>query len=511
MREWMRRLAIPLGVAGLAALALAAVVWLLTRELDIRTEALLGVGVVLLALSVVGRPEMFRAALTGRTARYGSNAGIVVVAFLGILVLLNFLSDRHHRRVDLTEAGEYTLSPQTIQILSQLAEPVKVTAFFAKGDYREQDLEDLLSEYSYHTAKISYEFVDLDVQPFVAQQYEIGSYGTIVFESGGRRQDIFTVDEQEITTAILKVSRETQKVVYFLTGHGERDSGGYDEEGYSEARDYLEKDNYIVRTVNLAISNTVPVDASVLIVAAPRTALLEEESTAIRTYLESGGRALVMQEPGDEPVLSDVLAEWGVGYGDDVIIDPERALLGANPFAPVVDTFSYSEITRDLPGVVIITARSVTSTVEQTEKDVSTVALVESSDSSWGETDFEALSNQEAGYDEGVDSPGPLAMLMSVEEYGQGDSPIGARLVVCGDSDFAANSNLMMGGNVDLLLNSVNWLAEEEALISIRPEPPASRMLILSPGEARFLQLSSVVFLPALVLMVGAAMWWRRR
>jgi ABC-type uncharacterized transport system involved in gliding motility auxiliary subunit len=510
MRAWMRRLAIPLGIAGLAALALAAVAWLLTRELDLRTEALLGIGIVLLVLSVVGRPEMFRAALTGRTARYGSNAGIVVVAFLGILVLLNFLSDRHHRRVDLTEAGEYTLSPQTIQILSQLAEPVKITGFFAQGDYTELDLEDLLSEYSYHTDKISYEFVDLDVQPFVAQQYEIASYGTIVFESGGRRQDIFTVDEQEITAAILKVSRESQKVVYFLTGHGERDSGGYDEAGYSEVRDYLEKDNYIVRTVNLAISNTVPVDASVLIVAAPRTTLLDQESAAIGTYLESGGRALVMQEPGDEPVLSDVLAEWGVGYGDDVIIDPERALLGANPFAPVVDTFSYSEITRNLPGVVISTARSVTSTVEQPD-GVSMVALVESSDGSWGETDFEALSRQEAGYDEGVDSPGPLTMIMSVEKYGEGDDSIGTRLVVCGDSDFAANSNLMMGGNVDLLLNSVNWLAEEEALISIRPEPPASRMLILSPGEARFLQLSSVVFLPALVLLAGVAVWWRRR
>jgi ABC-type uncharacterized transport system involved in gliding motility auxiliary subunit len=136
---------------------------------------------------------------------------------------------------------------------------------------------------------------------------------------------------------------------------------------------------------------------------------------------------------------------------------------------------------------------------------------VESSDSSWGETDFEALSRQEAGYDAGADQQGPLAMVMSVEANGQDEDAAGTRLVVCGDSDFAANSNLTLGGNVDLFLNSVNWLAEEEELISIRPQPEVSRELILSAWQARFLQYSSVIFLPCLVLLVGAVVWWRRR
>jgi ABC-type uncharacterized transport system involved in gliding motility auxiliary subunit len=510
MRAWMRRLAIPLGAIGLVALVLALTIWSLTRELDLRVEALVGVGVVLVLLSVVGRPEMFRAGLTGRTARYGSNAGVVVVAFLGILVLANFLANRHHHRMDLTETGEYTLSPQTIQILSDLDQPVKVTAFFQEGDYGEQELQDLLTEYSYHTDKISYEFVDPDLDPFVAQQYEIGSYGTVVFESSGRRQDIFTVDEQEITGAILKVTRETQKVVYFLTGHGERDVSGYDETGYSEVGDYLERDNYIVSTLNLAISGTVPTDASVLIVAAPQSPLLEQESSAIQSYVQGGGKALIMQEPGDDAVLSDVLAEWGLGYADDVIVDPERALFGMDPLSPVVESFTYSEITRDLPAVVIVTARSVTRTIEQPE-DVSILALLESSDSSWGETDFEALTRQEAAYDEGADLAGPLAMAMSMEAYGEDESAVGTRLVVFGDSDFVANGNMSLGGNLDLFLNTVNWLAEEEELISIRPVGEVSREIILSAGQARFLQYSSVLFLPAVVLLVGLAVWWRRR
>jgi ABC-type uncharacterized transport system involved in gliding motility auxiliary subunit len=181
-----------------------------------------------------------------------------------------------------------------------------------------------------------------------------------------------------------------------------------------------------------------------------------------------------------------------------------------DPLSPVVDSFSFSEITRDLPSVVIGTARSVTRTIEQPD-NLSPSTLVESSAGSWGETDFEALRRQEAQYDAAEDRAGPLAMVVTVESQGEGEEVVGTRLVVCGDSDFAANVNVTLGGNLDLFLNSVNWLAEEEELISIRPTPPADRRLILSPGQARFLQYSSVIFLPAAVLLVGAVIWWRRR
>jgi len=510
MRKWLKQLAIPFSITGLLALALALIIYLLTKELDLRVEMLFGLGVALLALAAAARPEVVRTALTGRTARYGSNMGVFIAAFMGILVLLNFLSDRHQYRLDLTEMGEFTLSPQTVQILSNLTETINITAFFMEGDPRRQDLQDLLTEYTYYTDKISYELIDPDLKPSVALQYGITSYGTIVFESAGRTQDTFGVDEQDLTSAILKVSRETQKVAYFLTGHGERDSSGYDQWGYNGIREALEGDNYVIGTLNLTISSTVPADASVLIIAAPQSPLLEQESEAINAYLEDGGRALIMQEPGQEVKLRHILANWGVEYEDDVIIDPDRALFGMDPLSPVVDRFPFSEITKDLPEVVISTSRSVTRTVEQPE-NTSILVLVESSEGSWGETDFEDLRRQVAEYNEGEDLPGPLTMATSVEIQGTGEGAPNTRLVVFGDSDFAANSSIMLGSNGDLFLNSVNWLTEEEELISIRPKPPVMRTLVLSPVQARFLQLSSVILLPAAVLVVAAVVWWTRR
>jgi hypothetical protein len=197
-------------------------------------------------------------------------------------------------------------------------------------------------------------------------------------------------------------------------------------------------------------------------------------------------------------------------YGDDVIIDPDQGLFGLDPLSPVVDRFTFHEITKDLPGVVLSTARSVSRTVQQPE-NLSILSLVESSAGSWGETDFEALGNQIAEYNEGEDLPGPLAMATSVETQETEEGAPSTRLVVFADSDFAANSSLMLGGNADLFLNSVNWLAEEEELISIRPTPPVMRTLVLSPGQARFIQYSSVIVLPAVVLVIGAVVWWTRR
>jgi ABC-type uncharacterized transport system involved in gliding motility auxiliary subunit len=510
MRTWLEKLATPFAIAGLSALGLAFMIYLLTMELGLRIELLLGLGVVLLALAALARPQAIRTALTGRTARYGSNMGVFIAAFIGILVLVNFLSDRHYERLDLTEVGEFTLSPQTVQILSNLTEPINITAFYAAGDPRQEDLQDLLTEYTYHTDRISYDVIDPDLKPSVAMQYGITSYGTIVFESAGRRQEAFGVDEQDLTSAVLKVSRETQKGVYFLTGHGERDPGSYDQYGYSGIRESLEGDNYVVNTLNLAISSTLPMDASVLIVAAPQIPLLEQESEALNAYLEDGGKALIMQEPGQEVNLEEVLADWGVAYRDDVVIDPDRGLFGLDPLSPVVDSFTFHEITKDLPEVVLSTVRSMARTEEQPES-LSVLSLLESSPSSWGETDFEALGRQVAEPDEGEDLLGPLDMAVSVETQEAGEGTPSTRLVVVGDSDFAANSSLMLAGNGDLFLNSVNWLAEEEELISIRPKPPVVRSLVLSPGQARFIQYSSLIFLPAAVLAVGVAVWWTRR
>ncbi len=106
--------------------------------------------------------------------------------------------------------------------------------------------------------------------------------------------------------------------------------------------------------------------------------------------------------------------------------------------------------------------------------------------------------------------PGPRLIAVAAEREAADGAPK-ARVAVFGDADFASNASLTLGANQDLFLNAVNWLTEEEALVGIRPLPPAVRSVVLSPVQSGLLFWTSVVFLPGAVVLAGVLVWWRRR
>ena len=92
----------------------------------------------------------------------------------------------------------------------------------------------------------------------------------------------------------------------------------------------------------------------------------------------------------------------------------------------------------------------------------------------------------------------------------QGPKPE-TRVAAIGDSDFAANAYLGIEGNRDLFMNTVNWLAQQENLIAIRPKDAADRRLTITADQMTILTWMSVVVIPAAVLGTGIFAWWRRR
>jgi ABC-type uncharacterized transport system involved in gliding motility auxiliary subunit len=505
--EKLRRYAHHLAYLGTALLVGGLGFYFVNRFWDLKAEIAVGLGVILWACFVLLRPEQVRAALTGRTARYGSNALVMSLALLGILILVNFLAMRHHRRWDVTAGSQYSLSSQTKQILAGLVEQVKITSFFRQGEPPLEEVRELLQEYTYVSDRVYYENVDPDLNPSIARQYEIRSYGTIVFERGEERHDAFGTQEQDITSGILRVSRDVQKTVYFLTGHRERDIQGFDQAGYGQAKGALEDDGYVVQTLNLAMTDTVPSEAAAVIIAAPQTPLLTEELEGLRSYFAEGGKALILRDPQRDAGLNELLADWQVAFGEGVILDPTNSLL-SDAAVPLVVRYRFSQITKDLPMTFFPLACSVDDLADQDNPPSgrSFTPLLESGPRSWGETDVE---NPQARYDEGVDQAGPLVMGAILEQEVKGKEK--TRLILFGDSDFASNGAITSVGNADLFLNSVNWLAEEEELIAIRPRPPEMRQLLLSYAQSRLVGYVSWILLPAVVLAAGAYVWWQRR
>lgn len=504
MRERLAKWSSAIAYCGLISAAVGLALFLITRSFDLKAELLLVGGLALLILAGLGRPDAVRTALTGRTAKYGSNALVMSLAVLAILALVNFLGSRHHWRIDLTASKQYSLSSQTIQVLKELKEPVKVTGFFTVDDGRRGVLEDLFAEYKYYTDKLSVEFVDPDRKPATARQYGISSYGTLVFEQGERRQDIYGVEEQDITSAILKVSRDEQKGIYFITGHKEREPDGVGQDGYSSIKALLEKNNYRVDTLNLAMTDTVPSDAAALVVAGPQIEFAEDEKATLGTYLSSGGKLMILHDPAMPADFTSLLEAYGIAFANDIVVDPVSSFFG-DALTPLAAEYPYTIITKDLGGLTTFFpyARSVMRNASVPE-GVSIQNLIQTSDRSWGET---SLEQRQVRMDE-ADISGPLTLAAIVRK----DE---TRLVLIGDSDFVSNNilNSVRGafGNADLFVNAINWLAEEESLIAIGPKPPDVRHMAMTPSQMRLVLYSSAIALPLVVLITGGVVWWRRR
>lgn len=497
---------------GIAFLVLGALTLLaggtwyaITRTFDGWVRGLLIAGIASIAVYALLRPQDLQRALTGRTVRYGSNALVLSIAAIGIVVLLNYLANRYYKRFDVTEGNLHSLSPQSLQVLSELDSPIDVIGVYPNGQGKES-FEIWLDAYQAHTDQIAYRTIDPIRQPGEADRLGWNAYGGgLIVRRGTRTQQVRTADEQDITSALLKVSRDASQPIYFLSGHGEPSPTGYENADYGQIGALLEDNNYLVRTLNLAISDTVPVDAALVVVAGLQTPLLDAERAALRGYLEGGGKALIMLDPGVESGINDVLAPWDVRVENALVVDAQRGLSG-DPVTPLIDRYQFSQITKDLPMLALPLACPITGPAGETMGGY--LPLAETSAQAWAEAEPQV---EELRYDEGQDLPGPLTLLATVEDL-SGDAGEVTRLVLVGDSDLISNGVLAQIPNGEfLLLNAVNWLAEEESLIAIGPKtnvPRTIRMTAIQEGTVCF---GSLILIPGTIALAGLLVWLKRR
>jgi len=519
MKTRTQRLA-PFGLilAGLAALG-AVVLYIVQREFSLAIQISLALVLIGLALFVILDPQRVRQGLSGRQARYGSNAILLSIAFIGIVVVINYLFFKNPQRWDLTEDQQYTLAPETIDTIKSMPEPVKFLAFYTQQLSTER-AQGLLDQYKYHSGgKFDYEFVDPNQDQIRAQQYKITRDGTVVVVMGENQEQVTLVEERELTGALVKLLSPGTQAVYFLTGHGEFELDESETGSYSMVKQALEAKNYTVASLNLVSDGKVPADAQVIVVPGPLKPLSQTEVDILKAYVESGGALIVMEEPlpvtqfGDaiDP-LADYLAEsWGINLGKDMVID----LSSNQPYVAVSSQYSDSIISNKMQNVVTIypTTRSVL--VDQSKTEARLIEQVLTSEQSWAETDLTGLQAYAEGQteasqpepDEGVDIIGPISVGVTAD-----DATKGTRLVVFGDSEFASDTYFTQYGNGDMFINSVDWAAEQEGLISLTPKENIERLLI-PPGRytMNLILLGSVFILPGLVLVAGVMVWVQHR
>jgi ABC-type uncharacterized transport system involved in gliding motility auxiliary subunit len=491
-------------------------------------------GLTLVILYTLGQWREIAAFFRRRNARYGTIAAVSVIVVLGILVAVNYLSDRRNKRWDLTENKQYSLSEQSMKLLSSLDSPAKFMVFD-----QAQSLDRFrarLDAYQYGSRQVQVDYVDVDKDPVKTKEYKVDTYGTIVIEYKGRTERATTDAEQDITNALIKVVNPTAKKIYFLSGHGEKDPGSSDKRiGYSAIADSLKRDNFEFATLALAQTNEIPKDATVLVIAGPRTDLLEQEVPLINAYLTSrSGKLLVLidppenfKQPATMPGLTGLLNEWGIKATESVVVDVSG--LTSNPTAPVAAPPYPSHAITNNFGFITAFPLVRNLQAETSPQKRSGQTFLQTAARSWAEMSLASLSDQKAGVSADPakgDITGPVSIGVATAVPAATAEPAPAadtkkpadeapkpetRVAAIGDSDFVSNAYLGVEGNRDLFMNTVNWLAQQENLIAIRPKEPSDRRLTMTENKSMAIMLLSILVIPGAVLGAGVYSWWRRR
>lgn len=500
---------IPLGILGSILAVAGLVTYSLRPDLLWIVTLVEGLALLCLILFVVLHLEAVKAFSGRRSTKMGVNSLLMVVMFIAILVIVNFLASRHSIRWDLSENQNFTLAPQTYRVLRTLPHDVKVTVFTREKDPGYQAYKERLESYRQASTKLSVEFIDPEKQPKMAQTYSIFRTDTAIFESNGQTIRVTSPSEVELTGALIRISKDAKKRIVFVEGHSERSLEDKERNGLSIAKEALTKQGYDVGTVSLLQETAVPANTSVLVLAGPRRAVTKEEQERIQAYVDKGGHLLVMVDPDTQTGLESMLSHWGLGLGPGVLVDLQDRLAQGDLTALLVRTFTEHEITQDLTSAVLFPLSRHITFDEQAGKDWDYVPLARTSPNSWAETNMQGrvVSLNEK---EDIKGPLPMAAALAPKRAPQEGQPRPA-LVVVGNSTFATNAFFNFPGNSDFFLHTAGWLAEERDLISIAPKEPALRPFMPNPAQERALLYVQVIFLPLMTFLTGMMVWRKRR
>lgn len=461
---------------------------------------------------------------------------VLQIALAGVIcAFLLIIAERHNHRFDLTPTKSFVLADEARRVAQGIHVPVRITVFYNSQEHgQRRQIEDLLQLFSDASPQISYRLLDLDRSPALAKKYGISSFNTGVMEAAQQLHPLSTVDEEEITNGLLKLTRGQQRVLCFITGHGEhspQDAG--ERTGYSEVAKSLEKENFDIRTLGTLPSDGVPDECTVVILAGPTRGLLPGEADQLGRYLDSGGRVLVMVDPNAPDSVVQFLARYDVRAGNDLVVDERNRFYGADSFMPRVPIFDESTFRKNLDtAAVFALARTVTPIEDSRNARIKVLLIALTSPDSWARVDGGAVPDGSVRFRRETDKPGPLPVGLMVTDTPDGHGSAGTpsesaespndaptagkvgRMIVFGDSDFASNLYLNLLGNKDLFMSSIGVLTEDDELIAMRRKGlPHSSIspVFLTAWQGRLIFWIAVVAEPAGFMLLGMLIAWRRR
>lgn len=464
--------------------------------------------------------------------KHGSYSIAMTALMIAIVVILNLVIQEipsKYREFDLSSQKLYTIGEQTEKILKNLKTDVNLY-HIAQDGTESNDIEKLLEKYEEGSKHIKVEKKDPAVYPKFASQYtsEQLSNNSIIVECGEKNkvvdyQDMYetTVNYQtysqqvtgfdgegQLTSAINYVVSEDMPVLYTLTGH--------DELSMSESmKETIQKSNIEIRDLNLLTEEAVPEDTECLFIFSPKTDIAEDEAKKIISYLENGGKAIILSDYTEieMPNFNSVLENYGVQPENGIILEGDQDHYIAQNQYYLLPNIESHEINSNLSSKskYVLTALSPgIKSLENVRDTIKIDSILTTSDSAYQKTDLE---NMETTEKEDGDLEGPFPLAVSITED-LGDDKKTQIVYFASSAIFNDQMNATVSGaNYELLSSSLSWLCgtEEDSSISIPSKSYDMTALMVPSSDASFWSIFVTAVVPVTILLVGFGIWLKRR
>ena len=432
---------------------------------------------------------------------------VFVIALLVAAVALYQLAARHPMQWDFTQSAGNTLESSSVDVLKQLPGEIKLTVYATEQDASLGDIHKLIRDfvamYQRYKPDITLTFIDPVKQPEEARKVNIQANGEMLVQYGGRVEHLTMLSEQALTSALLRLAHSKDKLLMYLDGHGERKLDGIANHDLGEFGKRLQQNGYRLSSLNLTIAQDVPSNTNMLLITQPQIDLLPGEVDKLLRYVAQGGNILWLVDAEPLHGLEPLAEKLGLLLTPGIVIDPAAEEMRAPANWALATGYPPHSVTHNFNLITVFPfARAIGSEENETWKRTT---LVEAAPRGWVSS---STPQDKPRFDKNHDVPGPATIALALQrDVNDRDQ----RIVVVGSGSFLANAYSGNGGNIDLGVNMVNWLANEEKLIAIQPRAVKDSAITLSKTKLSIISGGFLLVLPSLLILVGGVLWWRRR
>ncbi len=433
--------------------------------------------------------------------------GLFVLLLLLLVGLLGYLGRENSIQWDISQNGRNTLNQASVEVLQNMDGPVTVTVYATAQDARLGDIRKIISDFLalYQRIKPDFTltFIDPTEHPKITQEAGIKVNGEMIVTFNGRSKHLTIVNEQVFTNLLIRLVRSGEKLVMDLSGHGERRLDGRANHDLGEFGKQLSMIGFKTSALNLAIAQDVPVNTSVLIIASPQVDLLKGEVDKILAYVARGGNLLWLIDQESLRGLQPLAEKLGLTLTPGIVVDPQAQQLKAPITFALGANYGQHPVTRDFNSITVFPFARQISLNESNEWN--SVSLVEVAQNGWVET---GKLGSNVTFDKTHEVAGPVSIAAALSRTLQDREQ---HVAIIGSGHFLANSYIGNGSNLGFGINLINWLVDDENLITIQPRTALDSNLTMSKSALAIIATGFLIVLPLFFVVCGVAVWWRRK